>query len=111
MIRQQETVTSINARNELARQLRILREKAGLTQADLAGALNATRFQISRIECGRLPTATELDAMLDELGVVEDVRGPYMELWEQGWRPRRVRTDGFGGDRSLTPPASTTQSN
>jgi transcriptional regulator with XRE-family HTH domain len=82
---------------ELLAELRKLREKAGLTQAEAAQALGASRDQITRIENSRVLGYDDLLVMLDLYKVPVDERGPYLELWERAWTPgRRVRPDRIG---------------
>ncbi|GAB3912900.1 helix-turn-helix transcriptional regulator [Kibdelosporangium lantanae] len=76
-----------DARYELTRQLRKLREKAGLTQEQLAERLGGSRFQVSRIECGRLPAYGGLLAVLETLEVPVTARAPLFRLWELAWQP------------------------
>jgi transcriptional regulator with XRE-family HTH domain len=92
-----------DARYELTSRLRKLREKAGLTQKELAGRLGGSRFQVGRIECGRLPTHDELLAVLETLDVSINARAPLFRLWELAWQPghHRVRPDRIGA-RAVT---------
>lgn len=91
-----------SARYELTRELRKLREKAGLTQEQLAELLGGSRFQVSRIECGRLPTYGELLVVLETLDVSVSARAPLFRLWELAWQPgqHQVRPGRIGADRA-----------
>ncbi|GAB3901309.1 helix-turn-helix domain-containing protein [Kibdelosporangium lantanae] len=106
----QRPAAAFDARRQLVSQLRMLREKVGLTQDELAVALGGSRFQVSRIERGRLPTAPELHAVLGALGVDADAQVPYIKLWERAWQPGRIRQGRLGVHRAdaRTSPASTT---
>ena len=90
-----------DARYELTSGLRKLREKAGLTQEELAGRLGGSRFQVGRVECGRLPTHGELLAVLEALNVSISARAPLLMLWELAWQPgqHRVRPGRIGTRR------------
>lgn len=91
-----------DARHELTSALRMLREKAGLTQGELAGRLSGSRYQVGRIECGRLPTYAELVAVLETLNVPTSARASLFGLWERAWQPgqHRVRPDRIGAERA-----------
>jgi transcriptional regulator with XRE-family HTH domain len=48
----------IPTRREIARQLRVLRARAGVTQVELARRLKLTAAHISQTESGRRPVST-----------------------------------------------------
>jgi transcriptional regulator with XRE-family HTH domain len=78
---------------ELVTQLRMLRERAGLTQEQADVKLSGSRYQVNRIENGRVPAHSELLAMLDVYEASETERTAYLAMWELAWRPggRRIR--------------------
>jgi transcriptional regulator with XRE-family HTH domain len=79
--------------------LRKLREKAGLTQDEVARALGGSRAQIMRIENTRVIRYDELLVVLDLYMVPVDQRAPYFDLWERAWpsdRRRPMRPDRIG---------------
>jgi DNA-binding XRE family transcriptional regulator len=78
---------------ELVTQLRMLRERAGLSQEQAGQKLSGSRFQMNRIENGRVPAHSELLAMLDVYEASEDERAAYLAMWELAWQPdgRRIR--------------------
>jgi DNA-binding XRE family transcriptional regulator len=77
----------------------MLRERAGLTQEEAGNALGGSRFQINRIENGRVPGHDELLAMLKLYEVLEDEHGEYLAMWELAWQPdgRRIRSKRLRG--------------
>ncbi|WP_225978023.1 helix-turn-helix domain-containing protein [Gandjariella thermophila] len=74
---------------QLGRELRRLREQAGLSQEKAATLLRYTDSTISRIENGQLPPYHGLRAMLDLYGVTVDQWDWYLDLYdrarEKGW--------------------------
>jgi transcriptional regulator with XRE-family HTH domain len=78
---------------ELVTQLRMLRERAGLSQEQVGMKLCGSRFQVNRIENGRVPAHNELLAMLDVYEASETERAAYLAMWELAWQPdgRRIR--------------------
>jgi DNA-binding XRE family transcriptional regulator len=72
---------------ELVTQLRMLRERAGLTQEQAGQNLGGSRFQVHRIENGRVPAHSELLAMLELYDVSVDEVSSYLAMWELAWRP------------------------
>lgn len=76
-------------RRIFGRELRRLREEAGLTQEEAARALEYTDSTISRIEQGQLPNLHALRAMLDLYGLTADQWPPYEDMYrkakEKGW--------------------------
>jgi len=54
---------------EIARKIRLLRERSGMTQAQLAGAIGTRQPSIARVESRRsLPTLDMLARIADALG-------------------------------------------
>jgi transcriptional regulator with XRE-family HTH domain len=74
---------------QLLRQIRLLRERAGLTQDEAGRSLHLTLQKLSRIENGQLPGYHELRAMLKLYGLSQLEWSPYLQLWERarqrGW--------------------------
>jgi transcriptional regulator with XRE-family HTH domain len=78
---------------ELVTQLRMLRECAGLTQEQAGARLGGSRFQVNRIENGRIPAHSELLAMLELYEASDEEVSSYLGMWDLAWRPdgRRIR--------------------
>jgi transcriptional regulator with XRE-family HTH domain len=74
---------------QLARALRRLRLRAGLTQEVAATRLHFSDKKMSRIENGQVPSYHELQAMLDLYGLTVSEWRPFMEMRERakhrGW--------------------------
>lgn len=83
----------------LGQALQLLRERAGMSQHQVAQRLHYNVPKISRIENGQLPDIHALRAMLDLYGVIGDEEAPYIEMWElareKGWW-RAYALDGYG---------------
>jgi hypothetical protein len=71
----------------------MLRERAGLSQEQAGLKLCGSRFQVNRIENGRVPAHGEVLAMLDVYEASTDERASCLAMWELAWRPdgRRIR--------------------
>lgn len=95
--------TSNEHGKELTTQLRMLRERAGLSQEAAGQALDGSRYQLSRIENGRVPGHDELLAMLDLYEVTDEERAAYLAMWELAWQQdgRRVRRERLRGHVDL----------
>jgi transcriptional regulator with XRE-family HTH domain len=78
---------------ELITQLRMLRERAGLTQEQAGARLGGSRFQVNRIENGRIPAHSELLAMLELYEASGEEIVTYLGMWDLAWQPdgRRIR--------------------
>lgn len=72
---------------KLIRDVRELRKRAGLTQAEAGEVVHIELKKLSRIETAQLPTYHELCAMLDAYGVPSTAWDPYLEMWERAKRP------------------------
>jgi transcriptional regulator with XRE-family HTH domain len=74
---------------QLLRELKRLRELAGLTQEDAGAELHLTLQKLSRIENGQLPGYHEMRAMLKLYGLERPEWEKYLDLWERarhrGW--------------------------
>jgi transcriptional regulator with XRE-family HTH domain len=74
---------------QLLRELKRLRELAGMTQDDAGNELHLTLQKLSRIENGQLPGYHEMRAMLKVYGLPRHGWEPYLALWERarqrGW--------------------------
>ncbi|MFD5824023.1 helix-turn-helix domain-containing protein [Lentzea sp. NPDC060358] len=83
----------------LGEALKSLRERAGMSQHQVARRLHYNVPKISRIENGQLPDIHAMRAMLDLFGVIGEEETPYIELWElakdKGWW-RAYDIDGYG---------------
>lgn len=83
----------------LGRVLQELREKAGLSQRNIAERLHYNIAKVSRIENGQVPDYTAFETMLDMYGVIADEVAPYVEMWnlavEKTWW-HQFRQDGCG---------------
>jgi transcriptional regulator with XRE-family HTH domain len=71
----------------LGRNLRRLREQAGLTQQEAGRLLRYSDSKISRVEAGQLPDYHALSAMLDLYGLAISQWEPYKEQWEIANQP------------------------
>lgn len=73
----------------LGEALQLLRERAGMSQQQVAERLHYNVPKISRLENGQVPDIHALRAMLDLYGVIGDEEAPYVEMWqlakEKGW--------------------------
>nr|WP_083467127.1 helix-turn-helix transcriptional regulator [Kibdelosporangium sp. MJ126-NF4]CEL21311.1 hypothetical protein [Kibdelosporangium sp. MJ126-NF4]CTQ96122.1 hypothetical protein [Kibdelosporangium sp. MJ126-NF4] len=78
---------------ELVTHLRQMRERVPITQEEAATALGGSRYQIHRIEQGRIPQRDELVAMLDLYRPSPQVAATCLVLWELAWphSPHRIR--------------------
>ncbi|HEX8870324.1 MAG TPA: helix-turn-helix transcriptional regulator [Lentzea sp.] len=84
----------------LGQALQLLRERAGMSQLQVAERLHYNVPKISRIENGQLPDIHALRAMLDLYGVIGDEEVPYIEMWELArergwWRAYGVDAHGY----------------
>lgn len=74
---------------KLGEALRLLRERAGLSQRQAAARLRYDHRKLSRIENGQKPEYHGFRAMLDEYGVVVSEWQPYLDMYERaiekGW--------------------------
>jgi transcriptional regulator with XRE-family HTH domain len=84
---------------QLRAQLRLLRDKAGLTQDEAGTALGGSRYQVHRLETSRVPVYDELLAVLAVYEVPAEKRAALAQLWELAWEPggHRVRSGRLGG--------------
>jgi transcriptional regulator with XRE-family HTH domain len=64
-------------------QLRMLRDKVGLTQEEAGHALGWSRYRVGRMERGRLPEYDILRAALQAYRVPEKEQSSYLQLWER----------------------------
>lgn len=91
--------------NFIAKQVKAMREKSGLTQTELAKAANVSVAYISRLEsggyqsltldvCQKLAKGLELSLkdFLSDIGLLEDDKTPNTSLILQN----ALRSDGFG---------------
>ncbi|GAB2872459.1 helix-turn-helix domain-containing protein [Lentzea nigeriaca] len=73
----------------LGRVLQELRERAGLSQREIAERLHYNIAKVSRIENGQVPDYSAFETMLDVYGVIADYVEPYIEMWnlaaEKAW--------------------------
>lgn len=84
----------------LGEALQLLRERAGMSQQQVADRLHYNVPKISRIENGQVPDIHALRAMLDLYGVIGDEEAPYIGLWELAkekgwWRAYRLEDQGY----------------
>ncbi|MFD9703436.1 helix-turn-helix domain-containing protein [Lentzea sp. NPDC059081] len=84
----------------LGRVLQELREKAGLSQRDIADRLHYNVPKVSRIENGQVPDYTAFETMLDMYGVIADDVDPYVEMWNLAvekawWHQFRLEDHGY----------------
>ncbi|SDG98501.1 Helix-turn-helix domain-containing protein [Lentzea fradiae] len=84
----------------LGRVLQELREKAGLSQRDIAERLRYNIAKVSRIENGQVPDHSALETMLDVYGVIADDVEPYLEMWNLAvekawWHQFRLEDQGY----------------
>ncbi|WP_434451497.1 helix-turn-helix domain-containing protein [Lentzea sp. E54] len=79
--------------------LQELRERAGLSQKDIAERLHYNIAKVSRIENGQVPDYSAFETMLDMYGVIADDTAPYVEMWnlavEKAWW-HQYREEGRG---------------
>jgi transcriptional regulator with XRE-family HTH domain len=68
---------------QLLRELKRLRELAGMTQEEAGHELRLTLQKLSRIENGQLPGYHELRAMLTVYGLSGPDWDPYIKRWER----------------------------
>jgi len=85
---------------QLLRELKRLREQAGMTQDEAGGRLHLTLQKLSRIENGQLPGYHETRAMLKLYGLTAEEWVPYLELWERAkkrgwWRQYGLRDTSY----------------
>jgi transcriptional regulator with XRE-family HTH domain len=78
---------------ELITRLRMLRERAGLSQEQAGQNLGGSRYQVNRIENGRVPAHSELLAMLELYEASGEEIVSYLGMWDLAWQPdgRRIR--------------------
>ncbi|WP_216212619.1 helix-turn-helix domain-containing protein [Amycolatopsis aidingensis] len=78
-----------HARRQLGRTLRKLRERARMSQDEVAREMHFSKAKVSRLELGQLPNRYELMALLDLYGVIVSDYTPYLEMLERaqerGW--------------------------
>ncbi|CAM3665751.1 helix-turn-helix transcriptional regulator [Kibdelosporangium persicum] len=84
----------------LLREVKRLRELAGLTQEQASTRLHLTLQKLSRIENGQLPGYHELRAMLRLYGVPRLDWEPLLDLWERArkrgwWRDFGLKDSGY----------------
>ncbi|MGW4208213.1 helix-turn-helix domain-containing protein [Lentzea sp. NPDC004789] len=84
----------------LGEALQLLRERAGMSQQQVAERLLYNVPKISRIENGQVPDIHALRAMLDLYGVIGDEEAPYIEMWELAkekgwWKQYRLEDQGY----------------
>jgi transcriptional regulator with XRE-family HTH domain len=72
---------------ELIARLRMLRERIGLTQEQAGQKLSGSRYQLHRIETGRIPLHSELLALLQLYNASAEEVLAYLRLWELAWQP------------------------
>ncbi|MEO6088915.1 MAG: helix-turn-helix transcriptional regulator [Umezawaea sp.] len=85
---------------KLGEALRVLRERAGLTQQEAAHRLRYDHRKLSRIENGQRPEYHGLRAMLDEYGLAVSEWQPYLDMYERAiekgwWHPYGLEEQGF----------------
>jgi transcriptional regulator with XRE-family HTH domain len=85
---------------KLGEALRVLRERAGLTQQEAAHRLRYDHRKLSRIENGQRPEYHGLRAMLDEYGLAVSDWQPYLDMYERAiekgwWHPYGVDDHGY----------------
>ncbi len=85
---------------KLGEALRVLRERAGLTQQEAAARLRYDHRKLSRIENGQRPEYHGLRAMLDEYGLAVSEWQPYLDMYERAiekgwWHPYGVDDHGY----------------
>ncbi|TCO55041.1 helix-turn-helix domain-containing protein [Actinocrispum wychmicini] len=81
---------------KLIREVRALRTRAGLTQAEAGERAHIPLKKLSRLETIQLPSYHELCAILDIYGVLSSDWQPYLDLWEHArkppwWRPYQLK--------------------
>ncbi|HUQ57087.1 helix-turn-helix transcriptional regulator [Lentzea sp.] len=84
----------------LGRVLQELRERAGLSQRDIAERLHYNIAKVSRIENGQVPDYSAFETMLDVYGVIADDVEPYVEMWHLAvekawWHQFRLEDQGY----------------
>ncbi|MFJ8960118.1 helix-turn-helix domain-containing protein [Lentzea sp. NPDC102401] len=84
----------------LGEALKLLRERAGLSQREAADRIDYNVPKLSRIENGQVPDVHALRTMLDVYGVIGDELEPYLEMWklakEKGWwKQYRLEDQGY----------------
>ncbi|HWO58440.1 MAG TPA: helix-turn-helix transcriptional regulator, partial [Umezawaea sp.] len=85
---------------KLGEALRVLRERAGLTQQEAAHRLRYDNRKLSRIENGQRPEYHGLRAMLDEYGLAVSEWQPYLDMYERAiekgwWHPYGLDDHGY----------------
>jgi len=85
---------------KLGEALRVLRERAGLTQQEAAARLRYDHRKLSRIEKGQRPEYHGLRAMLDEYGLLVSEWEPYLDMYERAvekgwWHPYGLEDHGY----------------
>ncbi|SDL20618.1 Helix-turn-helix domain-containing protein [Lentzea albidocapillata subsp. violacea] len=84
----------------LGRALQLLRERARLSQKDIAERLRYNIAKVSRIENGQVPDYSAFETMLDVYGVIADDQEPYVEMWQLAeekawWHQYRLEDQGY----------------
>ena len=84
----------------LGEALQLLRERAGMSQRDVAKRLHYNVAKVSRIENGQVPDFSALRTMLDLYGVLADEEAPYIDMWERArekgwWHPYGLDNQGY----------------
>ncbi|MGW6447812.1 helix-turn-helix domain-containing protein [Lentzea sp. NPDC055074] len=84
----------------LGRALQALRERARLSQKDIAERLRYNIAKVSRIENGQVPDYSAFETMLDVYGVIADDQEPYVEMWQLAdekawWHQYRLEDQGY----------------
>lgn len=84
----------------LGEALRVLRERAGLTQQEAAAKLRYDHRKLSRIENGQRPEYHGLRAMLDQYGLTASECAPYLDMYDRAmekgwWHPYGLDDQGF----------------
>ncbi|MFS8100347.1 helix-turn-helix domain-containing protein [Lentzea alba] len=84
----------------LGEALQLLRERAGMSQQQVAERLHYNVPKISRIENGQVPDIHALRAMLDLYSVIGHEEQPYIEMWELAkekgwWKQYRLEDQGY----------------
>jgi transcriptional regulator with XRE-family HTH domain len=68
---------------ELLHRLRVLRDRAGLTQEQAGERLGWSRYQVWRMENVRLPEYRVLREAMDVYEVPAEEQDVYLKLWEE----------------------------
>jgi transcriptional regulator with XRE-family HTH domain len=81
-VRSSPRALNANGRDLLHR-LRVLRDKAGLTQEQAGERLGWSRYQVWRMENVRLPEYRVLREAMDVYEVPAEEQDVYLKLWEE----------------------------